>query len=138
MPEILGFAKKRRILYNKRTPKEELIRVGMEFLEADYFDDALEFFTRASATSEIEKVAQKVFEAGDVPLVMRARRALKKDITPKEWQALAERCVTAGRLSMAYLAYTNGGMPEKAEEIKVRQGGGEPAPKAEPDEQSPG
>ena len=65
MPDLPDFNRKRKILFSKKTTKEELISVGNAFLEQEYFDDALEFFTRAEALEEVRKVERKAFEPSD-------------------------------------------------------------------------
>ena len=128
MKELPGFTSKRKILFSPRSTPQDLVRVGKEFLEAEYYDDALEFFTRAGAADEVRAVAEKAYEAADVPLFMRARKAIKESIAPEQWEHLAQANIKLGRFSMAQLAYNQAGMPEKAEQVKSMTASSAPGP----------
>lgn len=120
MPELPGFAKKRKILFSNKTSKDELIRVGRAFAAELRFEDAIEFFARASATEEIEKIAETAREMADVSLYMRSMRVLKRPLAPEICVELAEKALAAGRPSMALVAYREAGMEDKVEEMRAK------------------
>jgi hypothetical protein len=120
MASVPGFVKKRKILFGKKTPKEELVRVGNEFAGSELYDDAIEFFSRADAKEEVAKIAEKAYEMGDTSLYMRAKRVMGEEIGAEEWEHLAELGAEQGRYSMAFMAYSQAGEQEKADQMRQR------------------
>jgi len=99
------FEKKRAILFGAKTSEAKLRATGEQFLAADRHDDALEFFQRAGAEDMIRSVQDDAVAAGNVPLLMRACRALKQQPTREQWTAAAKVAETNGMFSSALLAW---------------------------------
>jgi hypothetical protein len=135
--DLPDFAEKRKILFGAKTTPEKLRETGMLFLEAERYDDALEFFQRCDAQDLARKVAEQAMSTGNVPLYMRARRVLREPVEADEWARLAAAAEKQGRISMAYVACLKAGDQAGAERLKAllpSQSGipeadaGEPAP----------
>jgi len=125
-----GFSEKRKILFSPKTTPEKMRRTGELFMEAERYDDALEFFSRTDAEDLVRRIAAIAMDAGNTPLYMRAKRVLKEEITEREWTDLARNAEKAGMYSGAYLAHLKAGHQEEAERLRALMPGPpqEPAP----------
>jgi hypothetical protein len=105
-----GCLKKRRLL-NEPEPNRELFReMAEKFLEADWWEDALEFFKKAGDGQGLEKIKNHCLETGDAAML--ARLGLRQD--PKTWRQVAERALELGKLRYARRAFELAGDPDKA------------------------
>jgi hypothetical protein len=118
--DLPGFAEKRKILFGAKTTPEKLRETGEQFLEAERYDDALEFFQRCDAADLARQVADRAMSAGNVPLYMRAKRVLGEPVEDGEWKGLAAAAEGQGRLSMAYVAQLKAGNGSEAERLKQK------------------
>ncbi len=89
--ELPGFRRKRDILFGKKISQDRLRRAGEQFLEAGRYDDAMEFIQRAAAPDLARRVVRIAIDAGDTPLLMRAKKVLRQDVTEQEWNRVAGR-----------------------------------------------
>ncbi len=126
--DLPGFARKRDILFGKKTPRERLRQASEQFLEAGRYYDALEFIQRAEADDLARRVAELAVDAGDAALLMRAKKVLDEQATRDEWARTAANAEKAGLYSAAYLAHTRAGNEEEAARVRALMPG---APKAE-------
>jgi hypothetical protein len=115
--DLPGFARKRGILFGRKTSKERLRQAGEGFLEAGRYYDALEFIERAGATDLAERVGRLAIDAGDTALLMRARKVLRRETTREEWARVAANAEKAGLYSAAYLAHTKAGNQDEAARV---------------------
>jgi hypothetical protein len=135
--DLPGFYEKRKLLFSEKARPEDLREAGRQFMEAERYDDALEFFERCDADDLARQIAERAMERGNTPLYMRAKRVLGEEISDGEWRGLAQSAERAGRLSMAYVARQKAGDEEEAARLKVQlaeaapQGGEQPAAAAE-------
>ena len=118
----LNFREKRKILFGSNTTAQELLETGRKFMQAERFDDAVEFFAMAQATQEVQKIAGLALEQGDTPLFLRAKVVLKEKPTEQELDTLARNAEAAGRSSMALTAYLKAGHEEQAERLRAEMG----------------
>jgi len=104
-------------------------------MEAERYDDALEFFARTDAEGLVRQIAQKALARGDTPLYMRAKRVLTEEIAEEEWDALARNALKADCPSKAYMAKLKAGKEQEAQQIKAQMEGpgaaAQPAPSGE-------
>jgi hypothetical protein len=105
-PQLPGFYEKRKVLFAESPSPEKLLRAGRQFMEAGRYDDALEFFQRAGAHDLARQVAAVAMQAGNTPLLMRAKKVLGEGITEQEWLQVAANAEKAGLPSCACLAYS--------------------------------
>ena len=120
--ELPSFLEKRKILFGRKTAAQEIMEAGRQFMEAERFDDALEFFERTEATQEVQKIARLAVERGDTPLFLRAKVVLKEEPTEQELDILARNAEAAGRSSMALIAHLKAGHKEQAERLRAEMG----------------
>ena len=120
--ELPGFRKKRKTLFGSKTSAGQMLETGREFMQAERFDEALEFFSRAGATQEVEQIAGLAAERGDIALFLRARVVLNEEPTEEELEAVARNAEAAGRRSMALTAYLKAGRMEQAERLRAEMG----------------
>ncbi len=100
-------------------------------MAAERYDDALEFFERTDARTEVQEIARVALERGDTPLFLRAKVVLKEQPTEQELSALARNAEAAGRKSMAYLAHLKAGHQQEAEGLQAEMTG-ETGPESSP------
>lgn len=129
--DLPAFREKRKALFSDKVSPEKKQAAGKRFMEAGRFDDALEFFSRASAQQDVQRIARHAIEAGDAPLFLRAKVVLKEQPTEQELSALASAAEAAGRKSMASVAHAVAGHEQEAERLLAEAlGTGEEQPQA--------
>ncbi len=119
--ELLNFEKKRKVLFGEKTSDQEMFETGCEFMEAERFDDALEFFDRTEAEGvedKIREIAERARENGNSPLFLRAKTVLGETATEDELEEIAQTALSKDCPTMALTAYKKGGMEEKAETLE--------------------
>jgi hypothetical protein len=115
--DLPEFRPKRKVLFGSKTSDEKLREMGREFMDAERYDDALEFFQQAEAHELAEQVARKAMDSGNVPLLMRARRVSGAETSPEEWSTAAHEAEQRGLYSAARLAYERADRPEDAQRV---------------------
>jgi len=118
--ELPGFKEKREILFGKKSSPQKLREVGISFMEAERYDDALEFFSRVEADELVRQIAEVALKSGDTPLYMRAKKVLAETITEQEWDTLAANALQRGAVSKAYVAKLKAGKQQEAEDLKAQ------------------
>jgi len=137
--ELPDFQGKRKTLFGARTSPEQMRATGKRFMEAERFDDALEFFARTQAEDDVKEIVRIAIERGDMPLFLRAKLVLKEKPTGDEFAALARRAEETGRLSMAALAHLKAGNEQRAKELSAQalNAGDDAAPSAQEQKDTP-
>lgn len=134
--DLPDFREKRKILFGAKTSPDKMRKTGELFLDAQRYDDALEFFERADAEDLVRRIAVVAMDGGDTPLYMRAKKILKEEITEQEWTDLAAEAEKAGILSAAYVAHLKAGHEAEAARLDAMIRGPQPGePKAIQQEQ---
>jgi len=131
--QLPGFFEKRKILFGKKTSAERIREAGVGFMEAERYDDALEFLARCGAMDLVRKIADIALQRGDTPLFMRAKRILTEPTSEQEWDTLARNALDAGMIANAYVAMRQAGKQEQAEELKRQMPGAQTAEQSAPD-----
>ncbi|MFP4027618.1 MAG: hypothetical protein ACLFWL_07505 [Candidatus Brocadiia bacterium] len=103
--ELPGFRKKRKVLFGEKSTDEDLREMGRQFMEAEHYDDALEFFARTEAEGDVRKIASRAMEKGNTPLFLRAKVVLDEQLTEEELEKLAANAEQAEQISSAYVAH---------------------------------
>lgn len=134
--ELPGFDEKRKILFGAKSSPEKMRETGELFMDAERYDDALEFFQRCDAQDQTREIARRAMAAGNTPLYMRAKKVLGEDITEQEWSELAATAEKTGLHSVAYVAHLKAGHEEEAARLRNPAGETEPEEehRAEPSE----
>jgi hypothetical protein len=123
---------KRRLLYGGDVHPEELIGVARGLLAAEHYTDALSFLERAGAAAEIEALAGKASELGDLFLYEACCRLRGREPDVEELARLGETARVLGKLSFARKAFRLAGREAEAEaldrqilELTGQEGGAE-------------
>jgi hypothetical protein len=116
--ELPEFREKRKILFGEKTEEEQLRQTGRQFMEAEQYDDALEFFARCDAADEVREIIGRARETANTPLYLRAKVVLGEKPDEAELLEMAEKARKAGRTSMALVAYQKSGHEEQADELR--------------------
>lgn len=99
--------KKKDMVYGGKTPADELISSGDDFLAADRLAEALDFFVAAKDKDRIQAIAARAVDEGDLFLFMASMKALGEKIPGEngthagELEKLAGNAEAAGKLSFA-------------------------------------
>lgn len=95
------YIKKRDTLHSEKTSKEALASIGREFLAAERYSDALDFFEKAQDLSAVNEIKQHALNTGDTFLLARLDRFDRNMISRADWEAAAKKATEDGRASMA-------------------------------------
>lgn len=120
--ELPSFAGKRKMLFSGKTPAEQMLQVGRRFVEAERYDDALEFFARTEAQDEVRGIVQLAINRGDAGLLLRAKVVLKEQPTEQELTTVARNAEAAGMNSMALTAHQKAGHEEEVDRLRDQMG----------------
>jgi len=120
--QLPDFRNKRKLLFGSKTSAQQMLETGRQFMQAERFDDALEFLSRTEATQEVRQIAVLAAERGDTALFLRAKVVLKEEPTQEELEAVARKAEDSGRRSTALTAYVKAGRTEQAERLRVEMG----------------
>lgn len=102
---MLGFFKKRGLLYSEQVQPEALKEHGLDLLGQGLLDDSLEFFIKAQDREGMEKVLEESRRVGDYFSFEAALKALGRVATREEWENLGETALKSGQLWFAYRAF---------------------------------
>ncbi|MEJ5364515.1 MAG: hypothetical protein WHS86_05400 [Desulfosoma sp.] len=94
---FLSCLEKRELLNRTAVSVDELRARAKALEEAGLIHDAVDFYEKAQAWSEIERLIPLAVEEGDAFLFARLFRVLKKDPSPEQWRALAARAEALGK-----------------------------------------
>lgn len=92
---------KREMLNRAASSMDSLLEWGKYYEEEAQPSDAIDFYARAGATKELERLIPSVIEDGDLFLLNRLCRELKRVPTGAELTAVAERARELGKLRFA-------------------------------------
>jgi hypothetical protein len=95
------YIKKRDTLHSEKTTKETLSKIGREFLAAERYSDALDFFEKAQDLNAVDEIKQFAIKSGDTFLLSRLDRFDRNMISRADWEAAAKKAAADGRESMA-------------------------------------
>lgn len=96
-----NYIKKRDTLHSEKSSKETLSGIGREFLAAERYSDALDFFEKAQDLSAVNEIKQHALKVGDTFLLARLDRFDRNLISRDEWETAAKKATEEGRPSMA-------------------------------------
>ena len=117
--ELPVFTKKRKLLYETKD-KNQLVKHGDMFFEADHIDDALDFYEMAGNEEGFRKIEAVARKEGNLYLYRKVCKLMKdqpsKDITNE----IGMKAIELGKLSMALDAFSdtgNEGMKKKVDQM---------------------
>jgi hypothetical protein len=95
------YIKKRDLLHAEKSSPATLSQVGRDFLAAERYSDALDFFEKAKDADGIAQIKAYALKNGDTFLIGRLDRYDRKLITPADWEAAARKAEEQNKSSMA-------------------------------------
>jgi hypothetical protein len=99
-----NYIKKRDFLHSEKSQPAALGRTGRDFLAAERYSDALDFFEKARDAEGIRQIKDFALRNGDAFLLARLERYDRHLITPADWEAVAQRAESSERPSVARFA----------------------------------
>lgn len=101
-----SFLERKEKLFSPKTPREELVRWGTQYLEADRVHDAVAFYRQARHQEGLKRILEQAIEEGDAFLYREALDGMDPpDADPKKWARLAQQAESKGRWQDALNAY---------------------------------
>jgi len=116
--ETPGYAEKRKILFSKTMPPEEIDEYGQALLDEGSLSEALDLFEKSGNKDKVKDIAAKAREAGDASTWLRAKRLLGEVPTPEMWEGIAEQALAFGKENFAVWAFEQAGMKERADALR--------------------
>ncbi|NOZ23802.1 MAG: hypothetical protein GXP25_22215 [Planctomycetes bacterium] len=113
-----NYSEKRKILFSKTMPAEEIDKYGQAFLDVGRLSDALDLFEKSGNKEKVEDVAAKAREAGDPSIWLRAKKMLGETPTPEMWEGIAEQALAFGKENFAAWAFDQAGMKDRAAALR--------------------
>ena len=99
------YLKRRDFLHSEKTPPAQLSQAGREFLAAERYSDALDFFEKARDQDGIKEIKKIALAQGDTFLLARLDRFDRALVAAADWEAAARQAEALGKSSMsAYVA----------------------------------
>ena len=95
------YIKKRDTLHSEKSSKDALSKIGREFLAAERYSDALDFFEKARDLTALNEIKQLAVKIGDTFLLSRLDRFDRNLVSRDEWNSAAQKARADGRESMA-------------------------------------
>lgn len=95
------YIKKRDLLHAERSTPAVLTATAREFMAAERYSDALDFFEKAKDLTGMNDIKQLALRTGDTFLLSRLDRYDRTLVSQDEWKATAALAVEQGRPSMA-------------------------------------
>jgi len=97
----LSVADRHKKLFIENTPKDELVEWGLSHEKQGLYHDALEYFSRAGATGDIERLLALAVEEADLVLFLNTIKALGEEQRTDDLRRLRERAEKLGKESVA-------------------------------------
>jgi len=97
----LGCLDKREMLNRAASSADALVEWGKHHEEEELLSDAIDFYARGGAVGELERLVPRVMEDGDLFLLNRICRELKRSPSVAELTAVAESARELGKLRFA-------------------------------------
>jgi hypothetical protein len=104
MARFRNTLEKRDALHGGKTTPAAQSRIADEFLAAERFSDALDFFERSNDAEGMAKIKRIALERGDTFLLTRLERFNPQLVTMDDWQKAGEVAAQTDRPSMAQYA----------------------------------
>lgn len=100
----LSCLEKREWLNRSAVAVDELMAKGRALEEAGLIHDAVDFYEKAQARRELERLVSLAVDEGDAFLFLRLHRILKTDPSAEQWKTLAQRAEALGKTLYAQRA----------------------------------
>ncbi len=116
-----GALEKRDVLYGvKNASNDELVNLGKQFEAATHYSDALDFFGRAQAMSEIQRVENIALNEGDFFLYSRCLKIQGRADDSGAWEALGDKALSLQKFRFALRAFERGGLRDKESALRAQ------------------
>jgi hypothetical protein len=110
------YLKKRDLLWSPRTSPATLSATAREYLQAEAWSDALDFFERAQDEEGLREIKKLALQKGDTFLLGRLERISAKWVKPEDWEKAKVVAEKRGIQSMAAFAERKLKPPEQVQE----------------------
>lgn len=113
---------KRKLLFDKKIPRERIISYGELFLREGRLNEAAELFARASYVEGMDQLKALAVEQGDSFVYQVACRESQQEGTAEAWEALGKKAMELQKYTHAARAFRKAENPEllKAAEEALR------------------
>ncbi len=98
---LLSCLQKRELLNRSAVSVDELLTWARRYEEADLVHDAVDFYEKAQAWEDLERLCRRAVEEGDYFLLKRLMSLTGKDPSADQWRRLAERAEELGKTTFA-------------------------------------
>lgn len=98
---LLNCLEKRELLNQPAATLESILSWGRCFEDAGAFYDAVDFYEKANAREELDRLLGKAIEDGNVFLILRLCRLLGKELDREEWFGVMKRAESLGKNKFA-------------------------------------
>jgi hypothetical protein len=98
------YSSKQKILYVDKTNPDVLKNYGDMLLEEGMLSDALEFYQKANNSDGLQKIKDGALDRGDVMLFLQSAKALNIELTPADWEGIAQKAIELKKYSFAQQA----------------------------------
>jgi len=95
------YIKRRDLLHSEKTSPSTLSATAQEFLAAERYSEALDFFEKAKDAEGIQKIKAFALKHGDTFLLARLERFDRTLIAREDWDTAAKAAEAGGRPSAA-------------------------------------
>jgi len=106
---LLSCLEKRDLLNQSAVSIDKLLDWGSRYEEAGQLNDAVDFYDRAKASEQLEKLMPRVCAEGDAFLYGRILKALDREAPPQDWLELGEKAKQLGKMAYARDAFSKAG-----------------------------
>ena len=117
--ELPIFLKKRKLLWETKD-KNQLAKYGDLYLNADFIDDALDFYERAQSHEGFLKIEEISKKTGNLVLYKKVAKILRKDVDPLAANEIGMKAMEMEKFAIALDAFKlskNEVMQKKIEEL---------------------
>jgi aminoglycoside/choline kinase family phosphotransferase len=111
---------KRDILFGaRRASAAEILTLGKAYASEGHLSDAIDFFVKADARTELEGLISKVIEEGDTFLLLKILRTLGEErVTDAMIAQCSEKAQSLGKIRYAIMGHEKLGQKDKAEALR--------------------
>lgn len=103
---------KRKLLFDKKAPREQLISCGETFLREGRLSEAAELFSRALHHEGLEQLKALAVEQGDSFLYGLAAKRSERGERREDWETLGKKAMELKKFSHAMRAFRKADQPE--------------------------
>ena len=104
-----NYRAKQSLLFGKDENPQELSRIGREFLQAGWLNDAIDFLAKAGDNELLNDIRVRAIEEGDVFIFRRVLKATATTAEEGQWRQIGDCALLLEKLQFAREAYRMAG-----------------------------